>query len=80
MIVEADGSRHIQGGHDNIRDAYLASQGWKVLRFWNPDMSRDRESVLDTILAHAESPEQGKPSSGPTGHLLPKGEGLLTNR
>jgi hypothetical protein len=33
---------------------------------------QNREGVLETILAHA------RPSSGPSGHLLPEGEGALT--
>jgi very-short-patch-repair endonuclease len=69
LIVEADGSQHVESVRDNVRDAYLANQGWKVLRFWNNEVLQNREGVLDTIYAHT------KPSSGPSGHLLPEGEG-----
>jgi adenine-specific DNA-methyltransferase len=69
LIVEADGSQHAESPSDAIRDGFLASQGWKVLRFWNNEVVQNREGVLETILAHA------KPSSGPSGHLLPEGEG-----
>ena len=72
LIVEADGSQHAESLRDNIRDAYLASQGWKVLRFWNNEALQNREGVLETIFAHAS-----RPSSGPSGHLLPGGEGVL---
>jgi very-short-patch-repair endonuclease len=72
LIVEADGSQHAGSVRDNLRDAYLANQGWKVLRFWNNEMLQNREGVLETILAHAS-----RPSSGPSGHLLPEGEGVL---
>jgi 2-isopropylmalate synthase len=75
LVVEADGSQHAESDHDDVRDTYLRSQGWTVLRFWNCDVLRTRESVLDTIVAHAEGSARGKPSSGPTGHLLPAGEG-----
>ena len=71
LIVEADGSQHAESVRDNVRDAYLANQGWKVLRFWNNEVLQNREGVLDTIYAHT------KPSSGPSGYLLPKGEGAL---
>jgi len=71
LIVEADGSQHAESLRDNVRDAYLASQGWKVLRFWNNEVVQNREGVLETIYAHA------KPSPGPSGHLLPEGEGAL---
>jgi very-short-patch-repair endonuclease len=70
LIVEADGSQHAESVRDNVRDAYLANQGWKVLRFWNNEVLQNREGVLETILAHAR-----RPSSGPSGHLLPEGEG-----
>jgi very-short-patch-repair endonuclease len=71
LIVEADGSQHAESRRDNVRDAYLASHGWKMLRFWNAEILQHRENVLETILAHAS-----KPSSGPSGHLLPEGEGV----
>jgi adenine-specific DNA-methyltransferase len=71
LIVEADGSQHAESRRDIIRDSYLASQGWKVLRFWNVEVLRNREGVLETILAHANGP-----SSGPSDHLLPEGEGV----
>jgi very-short-patch-repair endonuclease len=72
LIFEADGSQHAESVRDNVRDAYLANQGWKVLRFWNNEVLQNREGVLETILAHAS-----RPSSGPSGHLLPEGEGAL---
>ena len=76
LIVEADGSRHAQNPHDEARDAYLAEQGWRVLRFWNFDIVRSRGSVLDTILAHANSRSAANPHpAGFAGHLLPEGEG-----
>ena len=71
LIVEADGSQHAESPRDKARDAYLGSQGWKVLRFWNNEVLQNREGVLETILAHA------RPASGPSGHLLPEGEGVL---
>jgi very-short-patch-repair endonuclease len=69
LIVEADGSQHAESRRDTIRDTYLASHGWKVLRFWNNEVVQNREGVLETIVAHAG------PSSVPSGHLLPEGEG-----
>ena len=54
LIVEADGSQHAESPRDTIRDAYLESQGWKVLRFWNNEVLQNREGVLETIFAHAK--------------------------
>jgi very-short-patch-repair endonuclease len=70
LIVEVDGSQHAESHRDEVRDAYLAREGWTVLRFWNHEVSLNREGVLDTILAHA-----ALPSSGASRHLLPGGEG-----
>ena len=36
LIVEADGSQHGESMRDERRDAYLARQGWAVLRFLKP--------------------------------------------
>jgi very-short-patch-repair endonuclease len=59
LIVEADGSQHAESRGDNIRDAYLESQGWKVLRFWNNEVLQNREGVLETIFAHANVRDEG---------------------
>jgi very-short-patch-repair endonuclease len=75
LIVEADGSQHAESPRDYVRDAYLQGQGWKVLRFWNNEVSCNREGVLETIFAHAQE-RQKRPSSGPLGHLLLEGEGV----
>jgi very-short-patch-repair endonuclease len=56
LIVEADGSQHGERTRDERRDAYLADHGWAVLRFWNHDILRNRESIIDTILARAGLP------------------------
>ena len=41
--------------HDQIRDAYLASEGYNVLRFWNSDVLGNIDGVLETILASLNS-------------------------
>ncbi|MEZ5890858.1 MAG: endonuclease domain-containing protein [Xanthobacteraceae bacterium] len=50
LIIEIDGGQHAKKPlHDIQRDAWLASRGYRVLRFWNSDVLRNRESVLETI-------------------------------
>ncbi|MCF4126046.1 endonuclease domain-containing protein [Methylobacterium sp. SyP6R] len=51
LIVELDGSQHAESGYDRERDAWLTSQGWHVLRFWNGEVARNVTGVLETILA-----------------------------
>jgi very-short-patch-repair endonuclease len=54
LIVEVDGDQH---GLENTRRAdserteWLAGQGYRVLRFWNPDVFENIEGVCDTIFA-----------------------------
>ena len=51
LVVEADGSQHADSAHDSKRDDYLASEGFQVLRFWNDDILRRPQEVIDTIAA-----------------------------
>jgi len=54
LIVELDGSQHAESPHDEKRDAFLISQGYSVLRFWNGDVMRAIDNVCETILAALE--------------------------
>jgi very-short-patch-repair endonuclease len=48
VIIEADGGQHSVETDAN-RDAWLSSQGFKVLRFWNHDVLMNIEGVLEVI-------------------------------
>jgi very-short-patch-repair endonuclease len=50
LIIEADGSQHADNDHDIKRTAWLESQGWRVIRFWNNDILGNTDIVLETIL------------------------------
>jgi adenine-specific DNA-methyltransferase len=77
LIVEADGSQHAESIPDEERDSWLARRGWRVLRFWNHEVLTDRANVVETIYARASERSGGTPSSDPSGHLLPEGEGVV---
>ena len=49
LIVEADGGQHAENARDVRRDAYLRSQGFRVLRFWNNEIFENEEGVLTSI-------------------------------
>lgn len=50
LIIELDGGQHADAvGYDRQRDAWLRSQGYTVLRFWNNEMLNETESVLERI-------------------------------
>ncbi len=68
LIIEADGSQHAESAADTKRDAYLMSQGFRVLRFWNNDILTNSDGVATAILAALETP---LPNPSPA-----RGEGL----
>jgi len=52
LVIELDGSQHLeQSEYDIQRTAYLESQGYKVMRFWNARVVEDIESVIRSIEA-----------------------------
>jgi len=55
LIVEVDGGQHAESESDKVRDAYLASESYHVLRFWNSDVLGNIDGVLQTILASLNS-------------------------
>ncbi len=65
LIVELDGDQH---GADNAlardaeRTAYLNSRGYRVIRFANWEVLRDRQRVLGYILHVAQSPTRLAPN------------------
>ncbi|MGL3607259.1 endonuclease domain-containing protein [Rhizobium sp. G187] len=51
LVVELDGSQHVESAHDDRRTEWLNQQAYSVLRFWNAEVLQERSAVLDTILA-----------------------------
>jgi adenine-specific DNA-methyltransferase len=53
LIVEVDGGQHTENAEEDAkRTAFLEQNGWRVLRFWNHDVLRHTETVLETIAAN----------------------------
>lgn len=51
LVVEADGGQHVDlRSRDELRTAWLRSQGFHVLRFWNDDVFKRTAEVLDEVL------------------------------
>ena len=50
LIVEVDSGQHNDSAADKLRDGWLRSQGFAVLRFWNNEVSQNLEGVLTRIL------------------------------
>jgi very-short-patch-repair endonuclease len=75
LVLEADGESHLErGNRDEKRDAYFAKQDLKVLRFLNPDIYDDLETVLEVIYRECVErkgkgqgkPREWKPPSSPS--------------
>ena len=60
LLIELDGGGH-GGERDMARDAWLAAQGYRVLRFRNHDVLESTEGVIEAIL-DATRP-QSKPAT-----------------
>lgn len=70
LIVELDGGQH-GGADDQRRTAFLEREGFRVLRFWNNEVTANWESVLVTVDAALKA-SVAPPSPNP---LPPAGEG-----
>jgi adenine-specific DNA-methyltransferase len=68
LIVEADGGQHAdQMAYDARRATRLQAMGYRVLRFWNHEILREREAVLERIAAALSEASSPRPSPGGRG-------------
>ena len=51
LVIELDGSQHIDSARDAARDLFLLRAGYRVLRFWNDQARSEAASMRETILA-----------------------------
>jgi primosomal protein N' (replication factor Y) len=49
LVIEADGGQHSERASDERRTRWLENAGWRVMRFWNDDIMRRTEDVLEEI-------------------------------
>jgi very-short-patch-repair endonuclease len=54
LVIEVDGAGH-GGERDLLRDAWLASQGFEVLRFWNSEVSGNLEAIIQVVMDRVET-------------------------
>ncbi len=67
LIVEADGGQHADAARDLVRDAWLRSQGFQLVRFWNNDILQRTDVVLEAIWAAVEAAAPSPPTPLPQG-------------
>jgi very-short-patch-repair endonuclease len=67
LVVELDGGQHGSdqiAAYDEDRTHFLESKGYRVLRFWNVEVIKDRDSVAEAIFRAGSAPDPSpKPSS-----------------
>lgn len=74
VIIELDGGGHVEENqikHDLKRTQFLEAEGYKVIRFFNPDVFKNLDGVVETILYNTEGPL--------TPTLSPQGRGSNAN-
>ena len=67
LAIELDGAQHGFEAHrvrDRERDRWFESQGYVVLRFWNHEVKKELDSVLDTIYAAVQERRAHFPLDG----------------
>ena len=67
LAIELDGAQHRFEAHrvrDRERDRWFESQGYVVLRFWNHEVKKELDSVLDTIYAAVQERRAHLPLDG----------------
>jgi len=51
MIVEVDGGQHAENRRDEERDRWFAEAGYRVVRYWNNDVLKNPNGVLEALLS-----------------------------
>ena len=59
LVIELDGAGHVDSNYDQRRDAVLGQLGYRVLRFWNNDLS-NRPWVAEEIASWIADPTKTK--------------------
>ncbi len=63
LVIELDGGQHQeQQSHDWMRDRQIEAQGFCVMRFWDNELFRQTQAVLEQIMRVLE---MNRPHSGP---------------
>lgn len=67
LVVEADGGQHLESALDSERDAWLTDRGYRAMHFWNDQILREPEAVLEQILSMLQVSSPSPPTPLPPG-------------
>lgn len=56
LVIEIDGSQHLDDPADAARTRFLESRGYRVVRFWNRDVLMNRETIGEALLRELRLP------------------------
>jgi len=63
IVIELDGGQHAENiKQDKMRDDFLKSEGFRVLRIWNNELFEDIDGVLETIMNECDISPSPQPS------------------
>ena len=78
LIIEADGSQHAESANDLVRDGWLNSQGFNIVRFWNNDILARAQNVANAIWHALQQPIPPLPNPSPArGERLADGADIV---
>jgi len=64
LLIEIDGSQHAEDRekvHDAARTRWLEKEGYRVLRFWNNDITKNIDGVMEAVYAALHGSLSGEP-------------------
>ena len=64
LVIEVDGSQHGDDAHrdrDHSRTRWLETEGYRVLRFWNNEVTHQIDGVLEVIYAELYGAREAEP-------------------
>ena len=57
LVIEVDGGHHKESAdYDAMRTAWLESEGFRVMRFWNDQVLRETDAVQEAIFLAVQPP------------------------
>src|SRR5688572_16773069 len=61
LVIEVDGGQHATDKRDAVRDQWLADHNYRILRFWNNDVLRNINGVLETLALALDADGRAEP-------------------
>lgn len=56
LVIELDGGQHQEKrAYDERRDRFIKNLGYRILRFWDTQIFKEIDAVLETIMRELES-------------------------